>query len=219
MKVIRSAIVLLLVAASALSTSVGASAHADLESTSPSAGETVEAGRITLALKFAEDLMTGEANGNVISVQGPAGPDNAQWADGCLDSVNGDLMMESIAPSRPGDYVVNWRAVSADGHAVEGSYEFTVVNTTGFENEPPAACEGSQISTLGSGEEELLPVTTKAADQQRPWGISPEDGLIGGIVVITIVSVIGAFLLRAQERKREAVEAEARARRSKGDED
>jgi copper resistance protein C len=219
MKVIRSAIVLLLVVASALSTSVGASAHADLESTSPSAGETVEAGRITLALKFAEDLMTGEANGNVISVQGPAGPDNAQWADGCLDSVNGGLMMESIAPSRPGDYVVNWRAVSADGHAVEGSYEFTVVNTTGFENEPPAACEGSQISTLGSGEEELLPVTTKAADQQRPWGISPEDGLIGGIVVITIVSVIGAFLLRAQERKREAVEAEARARRSKGDED
>ncbi len=219
MKAFRSVIVLLLVAASALTTSVSASAHADLESTSPSAGETVEAGRITLALKFAEDLLTGDANGNVISVQGPAGPDNAQWADGCVDSVNGGLMMEAIAPSRPGDYVVNWRAVSADGHAVEGSYEFTVVNTTGFESEPPGACDASLIATLGSGEEELLPVTTNAADQQRAWGISPEDGLIGGIVVITIVSVIGAFLLRAQERKREAQEAAILAKRRSGEED
>ncbi len=213
MKTIRSAAVLLLVAASAFFGSSSASAHADLESTSPSSGETVEAGRLTLALKFGEDLMTGEANGNVISVQGPAGPDNAQWADGCVDSVSGGLMMDAIAPSRPGEYVVNWRAVSADGHPVEGSYTFTVVNTKGFESDPPAACESSLISTLSGGDEELLPVTPKGADQQRAWGISPEEGLIGGIVVITLVSVIGAFLLRAQERKRDAQEAAILAKR------
>ena len=215
MKAIRVALITALVAASVTLGTAGAWAHADLESTSPSAGETVEAGRITLALKFAEDLLTGDSSGNVVSVQGPAGPDNAQWSDGCVDAVKGGLLMESIAPSRPGDYVVNWRAVSADGHPVEGSFEFTVVNTTGFESEPPATCEASLISTLDdTSNEEILPVTTKAADQQRPWGISPEEGLIGGIFVITIVSVIGAFLLRAQERKREESEALAKAKKS-----
>ena len=219
MKIIRAVAVLLLVAASAIFGTSIASAHADLESTSPSAGETVEAGQITLALKFGEELLTGESNGNVISVQGPAGPENAQWADGCVDSISGGLMRDVISPSKPGEYVVNWRAVSADGHPIEGEFSFTVVNSTGFESVPPTACDASLISTLTGEDPELLPVTQKGAEQQRAWGISPEDGLIGGIVVITIVSVIGAFLLRAQERKREAQDAALLAKRRSSDQD
>lgn len=219
MRIIRAVAVSLLVASSAIFGASIASAHADLESTSPSAGETVEAGQITLALKFGEELLTGESNGNVISVQGPAGPENAQWADGCVDSISGGLLRDVISPSKPGEYVVNWRAVSADGHPIEGEFSFTVVNSTGFESVPPTACDASLISTLTGEDPELLPVTQKGAEQQRAWGISPEDGLIGGIVVITIVSVIGAFLLRAQERKREAQDAALLAKRRSSDQD
>jgi methionine-rich copper-binding protein CopC len=191
-----------------------ASAHADFESSTPAAGETVEAGNIQVALMFGEEMLGTEASGTVISVQGPAGPDNAQWADGCIDSVRGKLVSESVSLSLPGTYVVDWRAVSADGHPVEGTFNFEVVNTTNYESQPPGQCEKSQISE-SNGVSQLLPVTDDSAKSQQLLAITPEEGLIGGIVVIAFISVIGAFMLRSQERKRESAEIAEKLARQK----
>ncbi|MFM5904350.1 MAG: copper resistance protein CopC [Microbacteriaceae bacterium] len=212
MKLLHKLLTGALVAASVVFAPIAASAHSELESSTPSAGETVEAGQLTIALMFGEALMTTGANANVISVQGPAGPDNAQWADGCIDSVRGNLMSESVSLSAPGDYVVNWRAVSADGHPIEGSYEFTLKNSTGFESNTPGLCADSALTENGT---QLLPVTKDQAKAQTLFAITPEEGLIGGLVVIAFISVIGAFMLRAQERKREAAELAAKLAREK----
>ncbi len=214
MKLIRIFASAALVAAGIFLNPLSASAHADLESTSPSAGETVEAGNIQVALMFGEEMLATAESGNVISVQGPSGPDNKQWADGCIDSVRGKLVSESVSLSLPGTYVVDWRAVSADGHPVEGTFNFTLVNTTNYESQTPGQCDKSQLSE-SNGQTQLLPITDDSAKSQQLLAITPEEGLIGGLVVITFISVIGAFMLRSQERKREAKEVAEKIARQK----
>jgi methionine-rich copper-binding protein CopC len=191
-----------------------ASAHAELESSSPSSGETVEAGNMQVALMFGEDVLTSPESATVISVQGPAGSNNAQWADGCVDSARGALVSESVSLSLPGTYVVDWRAVSTDGHPIEGSFEFTLVNTTNYESQTPGLCETSQISQL-DGKSQLLPFASDSDKSQPVFSITPEEGLIGGIVVIVVISVIGAFMLRSQERKRDSREHAEKLARQK----
>jgi len=214
MKIKRSLATLALTVAGIFFVSLPASAHAELESSSPSSGETVEAGNMQVALLFGEDILTAPDSGNVISVQGPSGSENAQWADGCVDSVRGALVSESVSLSLPGTYVVDWRVVSTDGHPIEGSYEFTLVNTTNYESQPAGQCETSQISQL-DGKSQLLPTTDGKASSQPVFSITPEEGLIGGVVVIVVISVIGAFMLRSQERNRDSRERAQKTARQK----
>ncbi len=169
-------------------------AHSDLQSTSPLAGETVEAGRIDVTLKFNEELLTGEGSGAVISVVGPFEGESIEHSDGCVDAIRGSLVIEGVSLDQAGTYEVNWRVVSADGHPIEGVYDFTVVNTTGYEAAGVGICEDS---LLGG------PKTTSENTGGLPSSvpITPEEGLIGGLVVITLMAIGGAFLLRKQERR------------------
>jgi methionine-rich copper-binding protein CopC len=169
-------------------------AHSDLQSTSPLAGETVEAGRIDVTLKFKEEILTGEGSGAVISVTGPFEGESVEHSDGCVDAIRGSLVVEGVSLDEAGTYEVNWRVVSADGHPIEGIYDFTVVNTTGYEAAGVGNCEDSLL-----GEPKTTSENTGGLPTSVP--ITPEEGLIGGLVVITLMAIGGAFLLRKQERR------------------
>ncbi len=169
-------------------------AHSDLQSTSPLAGETVEAGRIDVTLKFNEEILTGEGSGAVISVTGPFEGESVEHSDGCVDAIRGSLVVEGVSLDEAGTYEVNWRVVSADGHPIEGIYDFTVVNTTGYEAAGVGICEDSLL-----GEPKTTSENTGGLPTSVP--ITPEEGLIGGLVVITLMAIGGAFLLRKQERR------------------
>jgi methionine-rich copper-binding protein CopC len=169
-------------------------AHSDLQSTSPLPGETVEAGRIDVTLKFGEEILAGEGSGAVISVTGPFEGQSTEHSDGCVDAIRGSLVVEGVSLDQAGTYEVNWRVVSADGHPIEGIYDFTVVNTTGYEASGVGICADSLL-----GE----PKTTTDNNGGLPATvpITPEEGLIGGLVVITLMAIGGAVLLRKQERR------------------
>ncbi len=169
-------------------------AHSDLQSTSPLAGETVEAGRIDVTLKFNEEILTGEGSGAVISVTGPFEGESIEHSDGCVDAIRGSLVVEGVSLDQAGTYEVNWRVVSADGHPIEGIYDFTVVNTTGYEAAGVGICENSLL-----GEPKTTSENTGGLPSSVP--ITPEEGLIGGLVVITLMAIGGAFLLRKQESR------------------
>jgi methionine-rich copper-binding protein CopC len=169
-------------------------AHSDLQSTSPLAGETVEAGRIDVTLKFNEEILTGEGSGAVISVTGPFEGESIEHSDGCVDAIRGSLVVEGVSLDQAGTYEVNWRVVSADGHPIEGVYEFNVVNTTGYEAAGVGICENSLL-----GEPKTTSENTGGLPSSVP--ITPEEGLIGGLVVITLMAIGGAFLLRKQESR------------------
>jgi methionine-rich copper-binding protein CopC len=98
---------------------VPAAAHSVLLATSPARGGTVATVPSKVVLTFNE-MVRGE-----FSTIHVTGPDGKRRDDGHLQVLN-DFVTEPLAGTRPaGQYVVDWRVVSADGHVVSGQFMFT----------------------------------------------------------------------------------------------
>jgi len=99
-----------------------ASAHDELVSTSPQDGSSLAApGQVVL--RFTNDLLP---IGNRVRVEGPAGPASNPSA-----KASGPTLTASLDPDLPaGAHRVTWRAVSADGHPLSGTFGFTRTQPT-----------------------------------------------------------------------------------------
>ena len=200
MKLIRSLAVLLISFSGAFLLSSPASAHDSIESSSPSNGEIVSAGVVPIELTFAEPIMESpDGSGTEISV---VGPDGTEYADACIDGINGAVISDSVDLDQAGEYTVNWRTVSEDGHPVEGTFAFVVENNDGYVAQPVANCQLAYATGVVGGPGEV-------ADQEAAAGIDPLTGLFVGIGVIVVISVAGALNIRGKERKAAAA-AEAK---------
>src|SRR5580704_5382144 len=98
---------------------IAAEAHASLDHAEPSAGSTVETAPREITLWFTEDL---EPAFSAIDVRDA---DGARVDQGKAQ-VSEAIMRVGLKPLPPGTYKVHWRAVSADTHAIEGSFSFQV---------------------------------------------------------------------------------------------
>ena len=84
------------------------------------------------------------------------GPDGAGWSDG-EPAVDGAVISVGVRPGAPaGDYTVNYRATSADGHVVSGSWSYRLLPATGTappptttSSSPAAAPSASDTDTDG----------------------------------------------------------------------
>ncbi len=106
----------------ALSGTFAALAHTHLVRATPAVDGTVGAAPNEVTLRFNEKLESAfssvvvrDSNGNQID------KGNAQ-----LDKSDRRIMRVSLPPLAPGVYKVEWRAVSADTHKVEGDFTFRV---------------------------------------------------------------------------------------------
>jgi len=110
-----------------------AAAHTVLVSSDPPAGATLTAGPDRVSATFNEDLQPGFAAMTVV------GPDGNLWSVGD-PSVSGAVAGIGVRPLGPsGQYSVNYRVTSADGHVVSGSWSFTVTQSTTATPGPPVA--------------------------------------------------------------------------------
>lgn len=111
----------LLLAAAAFTTMLAAgsaSAHAALVSVEPAANAALTAGPARVSATFNEDLQTTFAAMTVV------GPDGNLWTAGD-PHVHGTVVSVGVRPLGPaGNYTVNYRVTSADGHVVAGSWSF-----------------------------------------------------------------------------------------------
>ena len=101
-----------------------ASAHTSLVSSFPSSGAVLNEVPAEVRIKFNEDLLlVDDKNPNRIEVINGVG----QVVSG-MSVVEGPEIFTaldlSLEPS--GEYLVKYRVVSADGHPIEGEYQFTV---------------------------------------------------------------------------------------------
>ncbi|MGH8899010.1 MAG: copper resistance protein CopC [Egibacteraceae bacterium] len=97
-------------------------AHAQLETTTPADGETVQTSPDQVVLRFSEGVSPPPAAIRVFNA-------NGQRVDaGDAGSVGNPSMLRVHLPARldAGTYVVAWRATSADGHPVRGAFTFSV---------------------------------------------------------------------------------------------
>lgn len=100
-----------------------AEAHALLESTSPSDGQTVDTPPAEVVLQFAEPVT---ASFGAVRVYDGTG---AQLATGDVDAVDGDpsrLRIPLPDEIADGTYVTTWAVTSADAHPIEGAFVFNV---------------------------------------------------------------------------------------------
>ncbi|WP_428339746.1 copper resistance CopC family protein [Mycobacterium sp.] len=111
----------LLLAAGAFATTLtagAASAHAARVAVDPADHAAVSTGPARVSATFNEDLQTTFAAMTVV------GPDGNLWAVGD-PQVRGTVVSVGVRPLGPvGDYTVNYRVTSADGHVVAGSWAF-----------------------------------------------------------------------------------------------
>jgi methionine-rich copper-binding protein CopC len=159
--IFRSAAALSLSLAALIGVSSPAMAHSDELNTSPEQGSTVEAGRIPITLTFGEELLTGDDSiSHEIVVANEAGA----LIPALCASAEGFDLSSAAAIDQPGKYSVTWRTVSADGHPVDGTFDFTVVNNTDYDAATDAvdACVYAMATT---GETPML--TSETEEQSR----------------------------------------------------
>ena len=166
-------------------------AHDEVIGTYPASGETVEAGQIGILVDFPADVMANDRNeGFEIRVSDSQG--NVQPV-GCLEAA-GATLSSTTSLAKPGDYTVDWRSVGNDGHSVEGPFKFSVINTSGYEQQ---TAEQIACATLLDSS-----APTVIADGTRTTGA--DDGAFTGLLIgasfIVIGSIAGAVAVRIKEK-------------------
>ena len=95
-------------------------AHTDLVSSDPADGQTLSAPPQKLTMRFGEDILDGGAR---VVAEDDRG---AEVALGPVQVAGPDLIATWPQTAAAGKYTVAWRAVSDDGHPLEGTFAFTV---------------------------------------------------------------------------------------------
>ncbi|MCP1136455.1 copper resistance protein CopC [Paenibacillus polysaccharolyticus] len=118
-----------------------ASAHAYIVKASPEENELLVTAPQRLTLEFNESLQTAFYD---IKITGPDG-NQADNGDVQIDSERPHILETGLKPGlADGTYLVNWKAVSADGHPISGAYVFHI-------GEPTGAPAGLKDLASGSG--------------------------------------------------------------------
>ncbi|GAC58793.1 putative copper resistance protein [Gordonia hirsuta DSM 44140 = NBRC 16056] len=151
-----------------------AAAHSAAVGSSPEDGATLDRSPGTVSVTFNEDLRPEYAILKVV------GPDDHFWQQG-EPTVEGRTISVPVGPLGPvGEYLVNFRVTSADGHPVQGQRRFTL--TVAGDGTPGARAD--------------------AADRENPAG----DGgslvwlwVVLGVVAVLVIAGGAAVALRRRE--------------------
>ncbi|MEU7172885.1 copper resistance CopC family protein [Micromonospora tulbaghiae] len=184
------AVVLGVVAASALLPAAPAAAHNSLTGSDPRDGARLAAAPERIELRF---LATPKEATTEVTV---TGPDNVAAAGGA-PTFAGKRVTVPFRPGAAGLYIVTYRLASDDGHPVKGEIRFTL--TTGTPAESPSAS---------------APLTSAAPTSAAPSPASPtpaaagadDDGGTGWLwaagAVVVLAALGGGLLLRRRAARR-----------------
>ena len=136
--------------------------HATLVSSSPADGEQVPVPPSRVSATFNEPMQTQFAAMTLI------GPDGGQYGAG-EPAVDDTVISVAVRPGGPaGDYTANYRATSADGHVVSGSWTFRVLAAAPTTDSPaptgtPASTDtAAPTDTSGDGGTPVWPFVAAA---------------------------------------------------------
>ncbi|WP_028272467.1 copper resistance CopC family protein [Arthrobacter sp. UNC362MFTsu5.1] len=168
-------------------------AHDSLASTEPARDAVLDTAPATVSLTLSNaPLNSAQLNTSILKVTDSTGKtlsdDNVQ--------VNGDTLSTAITEGQPGPYTVQWRAVSSDGHPIEGTYTFTVQSAAATATPSQAAAAASQSATAPAVTSGTTPVTPAPR---------PDDSnalLVAGIGAAVIALIAGLIALSRRKENR-----------------
>lgn len=205
-RILSSLATLSLSVAAIIGVSSPALAHSDELKTSPEQGSTVEAGRIPITLTFGEELLTGdESISHEVVVANEAG----ELIPALCASAEGFDLSTAAAIDQPGKYTVTWRTVSADGHPVDGTFDFNVVNNTDYDAATDAV-DACVYAMATSGETPMLISENEGSADSLPGALFIGAAFVGVLVVIWIAT-------RRTLQKRASVKGKDQRRKNKSE--
>jgi methionine-rich copper-binding protein CopC len=162
-----------------------ASAHTEIDHTTPAADSSVEAGVQTVSVVFTDkilnladstEIVISDADGQAVEVS-------------CVEVKNTSISADAFFPTA-GVYEVTWRTVAEDGHPIDGTFSFTVTGAaekTDFISCTDQASQGNVV--IATPKAEPLMAVEKSATQDTgiAWPF-----WIAGLLVIGVGVVVFA---------------------------
>jgi copper resistance protein C len=191
-----------LTAALALTALLGtapAQAHDALASTSPTDGQTITTNPGKVSITLTNPPTAGIPGSNVLTV---TAPDGHVVSNGEV-TVEGATLSTAADVDHDGKHTVEWRAVSADGHPIEGTFSFTYTPDAVASAAPTAALPSATATaaTSAAAAAEPSPAATEAATdsaaQTEP--ASPAGWVIGAVVIIAALAAGLVYFLRRRK--------------------
>lgn len=173
--------------------SVAALAHAKLERSEPKNNSTLEQAPKLVELWFSEEL---EAGLNTIEVKDQSGK-RVDRGEVVLTEGNKKAHVE-LGELAPGIYTVTWKALSADQHAMRGSFTFTVVAPSGGSGTvaPNSLQTPATTPVAGHNQEQMSPspMSDVANSGDRiSWG----QTLVRWLTYLAMMLLFGGFAFRS----------------------
>lgn len=181
-----------------ISGGTGAQAHDVLVSSDPRPGSVVERAPEAITLTFSAPAL---AMGTKIVVRTPDGRDAADGAPELVDST----IRQPVAGYLPaGEYTVEWRATSADGHPVDGTFTFSAAGAAG-EPKPTATPspdpEPTAEATTGQPSPQVDPTPSALPTiDPGPRSGGPATFVIGGLFVVLAAGVVAVLVSARRSR-------------------
>ncbi|RXZ47430.1 copper resistance protein CopC [Agromyces fucosus] len=190
----------LVLAASALTVAVGitlagaspAFAHDELLASSPEPGEVFDTAPAEVALDFSNDII--EVGTAIVVVDHHGG--DVEVGD---PVVAGAHVTAALPTDLEGDYQVRWRAVSSDGHPIEGTIDFGVgADATGvWTEEAPHDDSATEEEPAEGDHAEGDHAEGDDAAQSGPDGWAVAGFVVGGL---GILALLAAVILNAKRK-------------------
>ena len=174
----------------ALAPAAAASAHDYLVSSTPAANATVTTALPSVALTFDDIVIDDGGHGALVQVTDASGH---HFETGCA-AVAGRTVTVPVALGAPGAYRITWQIVSADGHPVSNSIQFTYSGPkAGAGASGPIAKCGTTVSAPSA----TNGPTAAAAVSPAVIGIL---ATAAGVVLLAVVAVVIVLVLSRRRR-------------------
>lgn len=181
----------------AASTAVGpASAHDELVSSTPAAGDALDPAPSEISLTYSDNILE---VGIEVSVTDAAGTQYVT-EEPVVDGPTVTVALESDMPG--GSYQAEWRVVSSDGHPISGTIPFSVTTPVPTEeattSATPDASEPPMIATPTDEASDSPAVPADDASANEPTG--GQIALVAAIALAALVVVAAVIIIIARRR-------------------
>jgi methionine-rich copper-binding protein CopC len=197
-KIVTAFVGLLAGLALAFGAAMTATAHSELEGSTPAAGST-SASVTELVFTFGEEVVPEYSTVILTSTSGIA----VDLADATYDATATVMTLPIVSGALPdGGYIAGFRIVSIDGHPISGEVDFTVAGSDAPALLPAVPSETETIAPTQEpmatdGSEALL----VASQEESPSILVIVGSIAGAIVALGLVTVILLVAIRRSRAK------------------
>lgn len=179
MKIKRVSIGLLALLLFLILNSYSSFAHSSMIEQLPKGNSTIMEMPQEVKLTFDEELLD-LGSGNSVIVRNPDGKEVTTGATKLLSS---NISRELTASTMPGKYSVSYRVVSADGHVVEGTYQFTLKSESENKSSTPVAAPSKSETALPQV------ITTDHVIHSEGFFLHHRDHIILGTLALLVIGI------------------------------